>query len=102
MKAKSQFAVATLAAFSQIHHDARAEASSALPWTTSNSGCHLLMTEQECAEHRVTLAALPSIEQRFAYLEAHGIPLRDRQLRCDCKRNTPAIVYYPDLHLAHR
>lgn len=75
-----------------------------LEWMAGKDGCHVLLTEKECAAHRATLTALTSIAQRYAYLEAHGIVLRDREVMCSCKRNTPETVYYPhrQLRLAHR
>lgn len=93
-----------LVAMTAMVTKAHAEAPEPLDWMTGNNGCHVLLTEKECATHRATLLAITSVAQRYAYLDAHGIPLREREAMCSCKRNAPATVYYPGrlLHLAHR
>lgn len=105
MKAKTLSLVAMLAALTTIHAGARAAApEQPLVWMEGKDGCHVLLTEQECASHREALARIASLAQRYAYLDGHGISLREREALCSCKRNTPATVFYPQraLRVAQR
>jgi hypothetical protein len=104
MKAKTLSAVAMLAALTIMYGTAHAASPEPLDWMAGNDGCHVLLTEKECAAHRQALLAMPSIAQRYAYLEAQGIPLKEREEMCSCKRNQAAAVHYPGrrLHLAYR
>jgi len=56
------------------------------------AGCHRLMTEKECDEHKAQLAQLPRGEARGRYLEEHARLLREREAACSCTRATAAMV----------
>ncbi len=73
-------------------------------WKTGQDGCHVLLTVQECAAHRDALGSIASVSQRYAYLERHGIPLREREALCAYNRGTSTTVYHPmrALHVANR
>lgn len=51
------------------------------------NGCHLLMTDKECADHTKTLARLSPGGERDAYLLVHRQLLREREKACACSRN---------------
>lgn len=104
MNTNTSIAIAFSAMVCVIPFGAFAGSPEPLEWLAGKDGCHVLLTEKECAAHRATLTALTSIAQRYAYLEAHGIVLRDREVMCSCKRNSPETVYYPhrQLRLAYR
>lgn len=67
----------------------------ALDWINSSTGCYSLLTEAECAKHMPTLARLSNTSKRIAYLETHGVDIRDRASMCGCTRNAPESVHYP-------
>lgn len=94
MKAKTLCAVAMLAALPLVHSNARAE-NDRLDWMTNAQGCHVLLTEAECARHRDALASLPNVAARHAYLAEHGIALLEREAMCSCKRNPPSAATAP-------
>jgi len=104
MKAQTLAAVTLLAALINFSGAARAELPEPIDWMVDRDGCHVLLTEHECAAYRAALEAMPSIAQRYAYLDAQGISLRDREAMCSCKRNPPATAHYPqgELKLARR
>lgn len=104
MKASTLFAVAMLAALPMVHANAHAAGTEPLDWMTNADGCHVLLTERECALHRQALATMTSLPQRYAYLAEQGIALQEREAMCSCKRNPPATAYYPQrkLQIARR
>jgi hypothetical protein len=51
------------------------------------NGCHLFMTDRECADHIAALARLSPGDERNAYLLAHRQLLREREKACACSRN---------------
>ncbi len=50
-------------------------------------GCHLLMTQKECAAHTRALAQLPLGAQRDAFLLAHRQLMREREKACSCSHD---------------
>lgn len=104
MMTKTLFSVALLAALPYGSAQATSSEPEPLGWMAGKNGCHVLLTEQECQQHRQALATLESFKQRYAYLESQGIPLRERETLCSCAVNTPPSVTYPQRrqHVAGR
>lgn len=88
MKTKTLFAVALLTTLPYASAGATTTESEPLGWLAGKNGCHVLLTEQECATHRATLTSLITYSQRYAYLESQGIELRDRESMCNCSGNS--------------
>lgn len=53
-------------------------------------GCHLLMTQKECAVHTRALARLPLGAERDAFLLAHRQLMREREKACSCVHDANA------------
>lgn len=89
MNARTLYSVAMLVALSLAQVGARA-AEEKYDWMADARGCHALLTDSECAKHRDSLAALPNLAARYAYLSEQGIALQEREAMCSCKRMPPS------------
>ncbi len=58
----------------------------------AHPACHLLLTEQECADHQATLNRLPAGAARQSYLNAHRQLLREREQSCACFRDASGVI----------
>lgn len=79
---------------------AHADAPRAPTWLSDGGTCPLLMTADECAQLRVTYAALTAGPERDELLRQHDETMRDRESACGCLRAEVAAPIYqlPPLH----
>ena len=87
--------VLTLALTLNLLVPAHAETPRAPTWLSDGGACPLLMTASECAQLRVTYAALTAGPERDELLREHAETMRDREAACGCLRAEMAATSYP-------
>ncbi len=59
------------------------------------TACHVLMTEQECDQHKSALAQLAPGPARERYLAEHLATKLEREAACSCNRKVLANTFRP-------
>ncbi len=59
------------------------------------TACHVLMTEQECGQHKTVLAQLTPGPERERYLAEHLATKLEREAACSCNRKVLANTFRP-------